>query len=305
MCHSRHRSPSSRGRIHLIYINTFWILDHVEDDRSTRTMSSSLKNALGLAGVIAILCIAVSSLWYVNAFSRNSEPTSFRSFSVSGTGKATAIPDVARFTVRVITEGDTNLGNSQEKNTEKVNAVIAFIKTKGIEAKDIKTQNYSVDPRYQYFDCSQQVPVVGTQSVKPCAPPQIVGYTVEQTISVTVRQKNFALIGTLLSGVVANGANSVSQLSFEVDDPTAVQSEARAQAIEKAKAKALNVAQAGGFSLGRLLSIDEGSSPVPYATSQYFGRTMATDSAMEKSSPTIEPGSQDVTIDVTLKYEIQ
>ena len=83
-------------------------------------MLNSLKNALVVAGTLAILCLAVSSLWYVSAFSRNSEPTSFRSFSVAGTGKATAIPDVARFIVRVITEGDTNLGNSQEKNTEKI-----------------------------------------------------------------------------------------------------------------------------------------------------------------------------------------
>ncbi len=268
-------------------------------------MAYWLKNILGLAGVIAIICFAVSSLWYVNAFSRNSEPTSFRSFSVTGSGKATAIPDVARFTAQVITEGDTNLGSTQQKNTEKVNAVIAFIKTKGVEAKDIKTQNYSVDPRYQYFDCSQPPAVVGRQSVKPCPPPQIVGYTVEQTIAVTVRQKNVIVIGTLLSGVVTKGANSVSQLSFEVDDPTAVQSEARAQAIEKAQAKALSMAQAGGFSLGRLLSIDEGGSPMPLDSKQYFARPMATGSAIAQPSPTIEPGSQDVVVDITLKYEIQ
>lgn len=272
-------------------------------------MSDKIKNVLGLAGVLAILCIAVSSLWYVNAFSRNSEPTSFRSFSVAGTGKATAIPDVSRFTAQVITEGDTNLGTSQEKNTEKVNAVIAFIKTNGIEPKDIKTQNYSVNPRYQYFDCSRSpspVDNTGVQTVKPCPPPQIVGYTVDQTIAVTVREKNFGAIGELLSGVVQKGANSVSQLSFEVDDPTAVQGEARAQAIAKAKAKAVSMAQAGGFTLGRLLSIDEGSSPAPYYNS--YAASAPTAFASEgrvAATPTIEPGSQDVTVDVTLKYEIQ
>ncbi|MDP2629863.1 MAG: SIMPL domain-containing protein [Candidatus Uhrbacteria bacterium] len=269
-------------------------------------MSNGIKNLLGLAGVITILCLAGSSLWYVNAYSRNSEPTSFRSFSATGNGKAAAVPDVARFTARVITQGDTNLGNSQIKNTEKINAVIAFVKTKNVEPKDIKTQNYSVEPRYQYFNCSTPEPIVdGAQNVKPCPPPQIVGYTVDQTIAVTVREKDFGSIGAMLSGVVTNGANSVSQLSFEVDDPTAVQNQARAQAIEKAKAKAASMAQAGGFSLGRLLSIDEGSSPQPYYD-RYYSAPMATSSAMEKTSaPTIEPGSQDVTVDVTLKYEIQ
>ncbi len=269
-------------------------------------MSNGIKNILGLAGVLAIVCFATSSLWYVNAFSRNTEPTSFRSFSVEGNGKATAIPDVARFTVRVITEGDTNLGSSQGKNTEKINGVIAFVKTKNVEPKDIKTENYSVNPRYQYFTCSEPAPgAESVQAVKPCPPPQIVGYTVEQTIGVTVREKNFAGIGALLSGIVQKGANSVSQLSFEVDDPTAVQGVARAQAIEKAKAKAVEMAKAGGFSLGRLLSIDEGSSRGTYYNSYDYAAPMATSSVMEKSAPTIEPGSQDVSVDVTLKYEIQ
>lgn len=268
-------------------------------------MSNGIKNILGLAGVVAILCFAASSLWYVHEFSRNTQPTSFRSFSVAGSGKATAIPDVARFTVQVITEGDTNLGASQEKNTGKVNAVITFIKTKNVEQKDIKTQNYSVDPRYQYYNCSQEAPIQGvTQPVKPCPPPQIVGYTVSQTIAITIREKNFGAIGDLLSGVVKNGANSVSQLSFEVDDLTAVQSEARAKGIEKAKVKAAQMAKAGGFSLGRLLSIDEGSAPEPYAA-RYFSAAPQTASVEGKSAPTIEPGSQEVTVDVTLKYEIQ
>ncbi len=270
-------------------------------------MSNWLKNVLGLAGTLTILCFAASSLWYVNAYSRNTEPTSFRSFSVGGSGKATAIPDVARFTVRVITEGDTNLGSSQGKNTEKINGVIAFIKANNVEPKDIKTENYSVNPRYQYFNCSEPVPVVGAvQAVKPCPPPQIVGYTVEQTIGVTVHEKNFATIGALLSGVVDKGANSVSQLSFEVDDPTVVQGQARTQAIEKAKAKAAEMAKAGGFSLGRLLSIDEGTASQPYYN-RYDGYAapMASTSVEEKSAPTIEPGSQDVSVDVTLKYEIQ
>jgi uncharacterized protein YggE len=270
-------------------------------------MSHSIKNIFGIAGIIAILCIAGAAIWYVNAYSRNTEPTSFRSFSVSGSGKATAIPDVARFTARVITEGDTNVGGLQSKNTEKVNAMIAFITSKGVDQTDIKTQNYSVDPRYQYYDCAPTPPEQVEQKAKPCPPPQIVGYTVQQTVAVTVREKNFTAIGDLLSGAVTKGANSVSGLSFEVDDPTAVQGQARSQAIEKAKAKALDMARAGGFTLGRLLSIEEGYASQPYyARSEYYGLAEGATSAIdEKSVPTIEPGSQEVTVDMALKYEIE
>lgn len=255
--------------------------------------------------IIAVLCIAGAALWYVQAYSRNTEPTSFRNFFVSGDGKSLAIPDIAKFTASVITEGGKDVASSQQKNTDKVNGVIAFVKESGIEAKDIATQNYSVNPRYQYFDCSQPIVTPQASSApQPCPPPEIVGYTIEQTIAVKIRENKFGKIGDLLSGVVTKGANSVSQLSFEVDDPTVIQDEARAKAIEKAKNKAEGMARAGGFSLGRLLSIEEGSSPQPYYGGQYFSAPAAT-AAMKAAPPTIEPGSQEVTATVTLKYEIK
>ncbi len=64
------------------------------------------------------------------------------------------------------------------------------------------------------------------------------------------------------------------------------------------------MAKAGGFSVGRLLSIDEsGAQPVYYAYGM-GGADMAMKSAAVPA-PTIEPGSQDVTVTVTLRYEIR
>src|SRR3972149_235881 len=44
--------------------------------------------------------------------------------------------------------------------------------------------------------------------------------------------------GSILAGVVARGANSISQLSFTIDDRVKVESEARVKAIAQAKIKA-------------------------------------------------------------------
>lgn len=244
------------------------------------------------AAVIGILAVSYAAVSYVRTYSQSIEPSSFRSFSVSADAKVVAVPDVATFTASVITEGGLDLGALQDTNVEKTNKVIAYVKGNGVDEKDVKTEGYSVEPRYQYYGCE----------TGPCPPPRIVGYTVRQTISVKVR--DFAKAGEILGGVVENGANSVSSLSFTIDDPTEVQNEARAEAIAKAKAKAKLIADAGGFDIGRLLGIEEGgwAPPMPMYREAY-GMGGAADQS--KAVLSIEPGSQEVTVMVTLRYEIR
>ncbi len=260
-------------------------------------MNEKIKNYLGIAIIIALLGSTIAVAVYVKAYSKSVEPTSFRSFQVSGEGKVTAIPDIAQFTFSTITEGGINLGDLEKTNTEKTNQAIEFVKSKNVEAKDIKTQNYDISPRYQYYSCDHL-----ESSVAPCPPPEIVGYTITQTVLVKIR--DFKQIGDILAGAVAKGANSVSGLSFVIDEPDKFQSEARAEAISKAKAKAEAVAEAGGFRLGRLLSITEGYAPT--APRYYDLKTTASSGGAEAlPSPAIEPGSQEITVDVYLTYEIK
>ena len=243
--------------------------------------------------------LALSSLWYVKTYSKSSEPSSYRSFSVSGEGRIVAIPDVAEFSFSVLMQGGKDLGVLQAENTLKVNRAIGVVKGAGVADEDIKTEQYSVEPRYKYFDCR---PDYYSSEAKPCPPPEIVGYTVQQTVGVKVR--DFSKVGELLSQVVLSGANSVSQLNFTMDDPTELQNQARAEAIAKAKAKAKSIAKSGLFDVGRLLSIDEGS-PVPiYAKYSTFG--LGGDMVAESApAPAIQPGSQEIVVNVTLRYEIE
>ncbi len=258
-------------------------------------MDTRIKNSLGIALIIAAVGLAFAAMQFVKVYEKAVDPASFRSFSVSGSGKAIAIPDIAQFSFTVITEGGKQVGALQTENTKKVNKAIEFVASKSIDKKDIKTQSYSVQPRYQYFNCPRDGGA--------CPPPEIVGYTVTQSVLVKIR--DFANIGDLLTGAVQSGANSVSDLSFTLDDPTTVQNEARAEAIAKAKAKADSLAKAGGFSLGRLLSLEEGSAGQP---PMYYAMESAKYGMGEGGgapSPTIEPGSQEMNVSVTLKYEIR
>lgn len=261
-------------------------------------MEQKIKNYLGIAGIVGIAVAAIAGWRYVGAYANSLEPGSYRSFGVSAEGKSVAIPDIASFNFSVLTEGGKNLSALQTQNTEKVNKAIAFLKANGIEEKDIKTEGYSVNPRYQYSDCGK----IYGGSV--CPPPEIVGYSINQTVSVKIRDIEKA--GGILSGVVANGANTVSQLNFTLDDPESAKSAARAEGFAKAKAKAEQIAKEGGFRLGRLVSVsvnDGGVIPMYYdGLGGGFGAGTAEKSA---PAPTIEAGSQDVRVTVYLTYEIR
>ncbi len=254
-------------------------------------MALKIKNYLGVAIIVSVLILAFSAWNYADSYSKSIAPNA-RSFSVSGKGKITAIPDVAGFNFSVITEGGKNLGDLEKENAEKTNKAIEFVKASGVEAKDIKTENYGINPRYSNSYCPNL-------SGGVCPPPEIIGYAINQNIAVKV--KDFGKISGIIEGVVKNGANSVSGLTFKIDDPTRAENEARKVAISKAKEKAKSVASAGGFSLGRLLSIDENNGPPIFYGMSAVGKSA--DSA--PTPPTIEPGSQEIVVNVSLRYEIQ
>lgn len=245
------------------------------------------------AALILLLVVASFSLWSIASSYASRVDTVSRSFAATGEGKVVAVPDIAEFTIGLTTEGGNDLASLQAQNTEKMNAVISFLKSEGVNEKDITTQNYSVSPRYEYSSC---------QFGGVCPPPKIAGYTVSQSVLVKVR--DFKKAGDLLSGAVAKGANNVSQLSFSVDELAALENEAREKAIREAKEKAKATAKAGGFSLGKLLSVEEsGTGPIPY----FYGKDAVLGMGGEGRSvaPAVEPGSQDIIVNVVLRYEIR
>ena len=259
-------------------------------------MEQKLKNALAIMALVAMAAVSYSAISYAWSYAKAVEPGSYKSFSVTGEGKVTAIPDVATFTATVISEGGKGLSEIQAENTKKVNKVIDYLKTLAIEKKDIETTGFNVEPRYEYYNCSHG---------GVCPPPTIVGYTVRQSVSVKIR--DFAVVGEALANVGKNGANSVSALQFTLDDKEAAINEAKAEAIAKAKERARAMAKAGDFRLGDLLSIDEISN-APYAVAYGRGEDqmmLESAKAAPDAIPTIEPGSQDIVEIVTLRYEIK
>lgn len=244
----------------------------------------------------AIGIIALSAASYVYTFGKTAQ--SYTSFSASAEGKVVAVPDTAKFTFSVITEGRDNPMQLQKDNSKKIDAITKYLKDKGIAEKNIKTESYYLSPQYGYVS---SCPANGI-----CPPPKIGGYTINQTIS--VKTKDFDKASEVLGGVVEKGANSVSSLELTVDDKTTLENQARIEAMKKAKDKAKGLAKAGGFRLGRLLGVDEyiPGEPAPmYGYGGGSGTTTKSDAIVSIPSAPIEPGSQEIIVTVTLRYEIR
>lgn len=266
-------------------------------------MTYTIKNYLGIAGIIALGAVSIGVLWGAYAYSDTNEPDNYRSFTVTAESEQVVIPDLATFSFQVITEGNTtDLGRLQQQNSEQTSSVVSYLKEQGIAEEDIKTTQYRINPRYRYFDCGPR-PLylergISNLSAETCPPPEIVGYTITEGIEVKIR--DFEKLGSLVSGAVENGANQISNVIFSVEHPEEVRDQIRAAAIEKARERAQSVAQAGGFKVGKLISLTESGSTPPI----HYGRTSFDGALEESASAALPPGSQEITVSVNLEYEI-
>src|SRR3989338_7909114 len=210
-----------------------------------------------------------------------------RTIMVSGEGRATVTPDIAKLSFSVVSEGpDPTM--LQSDNSEKMNAAIDFVKGKGIKAKDIKTTNYNLSPRYEYDESRRQS--------------FITGYTLTQTVSVKVR--NLGGVAKILGGLSGLGVNNIGSVSFEVDEPDKYLDEARVEAFNKASKKASEMASLNGVRIKRVVNFGEyQSGPIyPYGSFDLAGKGGG--EAMS-SVPSIEPGTEEITIQVSITYEIE
>jgi len=259
--------------------------------------SDKAKQKFYWAGILILIIFAYSAFLYASSYAKMIQPGSFRTFAVTGESKVTAKNDIAQFSYSVLIQGGKDIARIKKQSDDLTSKIQTALKAQGVDPKDVTTISYSLEPRYQYFTCSPNA--AGT----PCRPSEIVGYTLNQTDSVKIR--DLSKVDTILSGVVAAGANNVSQLSFTIDDPKALQTEAKAAAIKNAIDQAKILATAGGFKVGRIISIDEGGvSPAPY-----YGLGMGGDSAKSLAAPlstsSLNPGSNEISSLVIVRFEIE
>lgn len=86
-------------------------------------------------------------------------------------------------------------------------------------------------------------------------PEQGKGYRAGNQFTITVRNPRLESIGKILSAVMAQGANVVMGISYDVENRSALVNQARDKAIANAQAQAASIARAGGVKLGKITAI--------------------------------------------------
>lgn len=208
---------------------------------------------------------------------------------VSGEGSVNLAPDMAVLMLSVTRQAET-ARLALDANSAAMKEVQTAMKTAGIEARDLQTSGFSIQPNYFY---PPQKPSGQRE------PPQIVGYTVRN--SLTVRVRDIASVGSILDKSVSLGVNEGGNITFSNEDPSEAITQARVKAMKQAIDKASTLADAAGVRTGKLLEISEQShSPRPM---QMARTSMAMDSFQESVPVAAGENTYKVTVNVSFAID--
>lgn len=236
---------------------------------------------------ISVVGVILLALIFINFFHISypiSVITSSRSseLSVVGEGKVDVIPDTADITVGIRVDNKPTAAEVQKTLDQTHNSIIDSMTKLGIKKEDIKTQNYSINPSYQFTD-NQNKPN---------------GYSGNASISIKVRK--ITLVSQVVQSATAAGANDIQGTSYSVDNPDTYREQARSKAIENAKDQAHKLANTLGIRLGKITNIVESNNnggPLPM-----FEKAASLNMA-SGNGPEMQPGSQTISSVVTLFFE--
>ncbi len=214
--------------------------------------------------------------------------------TVNGKGEVLAVPDIATFTYSV-TEESKSVAEAQQKATARTNSVLAYLKGKGVDDKDVKTTSYSIYPKYEYGTS------VCSQGYCPSPKQTLLGYEVSQSIEVKVRKIDQA--GEVLAGIGGFGVQNLSGLTLAVDKQDELVKDARTKAIADARTDADRIAKDLGVSIVRVVSMSEngGGNYYPYAAKS---ESISARDLGAQVAPQIPVGENKITSNVTITYEI-
>ncbi len=199
-----------------------------------------------------------------------------RTINVSGIGTVEAVPDVLQAQIGVETE-DANLSEALSNNNARMDAVIARLRELGIAQEDIQTVNFSISDRRDREG-------------------NITGFFVNNAVQVTVRNLDDA--GPGLDAAVQAGANRINGIQLAISDPAPLIERARELAMQDARARANQLTQAAGMTLGKPIQINEAgggglTSKARAASLDGFGESVP-----------ISGGQLSVSVNVNVTYEM-
>jgi uncharacterized protein YggE len=200
--------------------------------------------------------------------------------TVTGNGVVSGTPNQLILNMGVQVNA-ASVGAALQQANQAANQVTSALRAQGVAAADIQTSGLYIQPNY------------GSNSQTPT------GYGASESLTATL--DNIQTAGAQIQAAVHAGGNAVTVdgVSLNLTDTSGLLATARARAVADARAKAAQYAQALGQPLGPVVSVSDQtqtnpSLPVPMASSV----------AGKASSVPINPGSQQLTVSVTVVFAL-
>ncbi len=204
--------------------------------------------------------------------------------SVIGVGEVLGEPDTLTVTIGVQIRRET-VAEAMAAAADKADAIIEALTGEGVDSEDIQTANFSIHPEYDWSERSGR---------------RLLGYSVSNTVVATIRSVDTA--GDVIDAAAAAGGDDtiVQGIGFSLADDVERLEEARAQAWADAEAKAQQLADLAGVTLGDATTVSEGvDRPSP------FDLRVSADVAFEEGAGTpIEPGQVTTRVILTVVFAI-
>jgi uncharacterized protein len=234
-------------------------------------------NLYKMAGVVAfVVTMAASPLQAQQTNSTSQRPA----IVVKGEGLVKVVPDQVLIRSRIEHEGDDAAG-VKKQNDEVVDRIIAYLKSRGIEEKNFRTEYMNLNKNYNYNDKT---------------------YTYSANQAISIKIENLKDYEDLMSGLLEAGLNRIDGIEFQSSKSKEHTSTARSRAVENARMKAMEYASALGQSIGKALYLTEEESnnyqPV-------YRMEMAKSTADANGEQTIAPGEMEVTSRIIVSFELK
>lgn len=250
----------------------------------------------GIFLLIATVILAGSLLYIGNEFiqsNKDNQQTSqgiTNTISVIGEGKAKVTPDTLTINLS-ISEVAKTTKEAQTKANDKVAQIQGILEKAGVSKDNIQTATLNVYPEYERSESKQT----------------LTGYRSQQTLIVELNGEKYVdKWNNIIDEISALGSVNINNTSFEVKDKVKGLADARQKAFDDAKAKAQQLAQMWGVSLGKPVMIsDNGISYTPGPI--YYAKAEMAMGAWDASvsSPSLSAGQTEVTLTINVVYEIQ
>lgn len=208
---------------------------------------------------------------------------------VTGDGQAKAIPDTVILSAGVEILRSATQADAMNAMNESMAQIKTILKNAGIEEKNIQTANIYASQDYSYEN-GKQVPN---------------GYRASEDLTIRIEKKDKSTTDTLIDLIGKVPNIRITNVGYATTDTTAVYTEARKLALQKARQKAEEIAATTGLKIKKVQSVSEWSNERGMYPMQMNVKAMAANDQSMAGGSDISVGQLEYSISLNVVYEVE